>query len=429
MNVVQLAIESLQPYTKNAKEHPKKQIEQVANSIKKFGWRQPLVVSKDLEVVVGHGRLLAAKSLKLKTVPCVVIDDLSEAEIRASGVAENKLNERDWDMGLVMEELRELTPELIELTGFDKLMETEEKDDIVPEVPEEPTSKVGDIYELGDHRVMCGDSTSEKDVAKLMNNNKADMVFTDPPYNVAYKGQGKNTSDGIFNDDMAGGDFDTFLTKVFKQYKDHTKTGAGNYVFHASRTQAQFEKAMAENGFEIKQQLIWNKPMAAMGWSDYRWKHEPFFYAGQKSQSIQFYGDRTKTTVWDFQKTEAELLKWAKQQKNAEQNGKTTVWSMKRDPVQDYVHPTQKPVEIVQNGILNSSKAGDIVMDLFLGSGSALIAAEKTGRVAYGMELDPKFVDVIVTRWCQFTDKTEIKKNGKVIEWEIPCENESEMSK
>ena len=210
-------------------------------------------------------------------------------------------------------------------------------------------------------------------------------------------------------DDVLSDAFDTFLDKVFANFKEHTKAGGGNYVFHASRTQAQFEKALAANNYEIKNQLIWNKPMSGLGWGDYRWKHEPFFYAGQKGDSIQFYGDRTHSTVWDFQKTDQQLLNWAKRQKLAEAQGKTTIWSMKRDNTHEYVHPTQKPVELITYALSNSTKADDIVLDLFLGSGSTLIAAEKTGRICYGMELDPKYVDVILKRWEEYTNKTAQK--------------------
>lgn len=175
-------------------------------------------------------------------------------------------------------------------------------------------------------------------------------------------------------------------------------------MFHASRTSAQFEKALAINNYEIKNQLIWNKPMSALGWGDYRWKHEPFFYAGQKGKSLQFCGDRTHSTVWDFQKTDQQLLNWARRQKKAETDGKTTIWSMKRDNVHEYVHPTQKPVELISYALFNSTKADDIVLDLFLGSGSTLIAAEKTGRICYGMELDPRYVDVIRQRYEDYVN-------------------------
>ena len=256
---------------------------------------------------------------------------------------------------------------------------------------------------IGGHRLLVGDATKIEDVERLMDGKKADMVFTDPPYNINYKGQGKNTSNTILSDNVLEDEFDKFLDEVFENYSKYVKRGGGVYVFHASRTQNQFEKALNKNGYEVKNQLIWNKPMAALGWGNYRWKHEPFFYAGKKDNQLQFYGDRTHNTVWDFQKTDAQLMNWAKRQKNAEKNGKTTVWSMKRDNVNEYVHPTQKPVELISYALFNSSKADDIVMDLFGGSGSTLIAAEKTGRIAFISELDEHYCDVIIKRWEDYT--------------------------
>lgn len=413
-----MKIELIKPYQKNAKKHPKKQVQQIANSIKEFGFNQPIVIDGKNEIIVGHGRYEAAKILGLQDVPVIQVN-LTEEQAKAYRLADNKLNESDWDMNLVIEELKGLSEPMLELTGFDKdlIIEPDEKDDVVPEnVP--PQSKIGDLYELGSHRILCGDSTKKEDVQRLMDGKKADMVFTDPPYNISYKGQGKNTSNEIIGDDVLSSDFDVFLAKVFENFKENTKSGAGNYVFHASRTQTQFEKSLHLNNYEIKNQLIWNKPMSALGWGNYMWKHEPFFYAGQKGETIQFYGDRTHSTVWDFQKSDQDLLKWAKQQKKLEKEGKTTIWSMKRDNVQEYVHPTQKPVELVSYAIFNSTKSEDIVLDLFLGSGSTLIAAEKTGRICYGMELDPKYCDVIVERYCQYTGNRNIKKNGEQIIWQ-----------
>ncbi len=299
------SIDKIHPYEKNAKQHPKKQIQQVADSIKEFGFNQPIVVDKNNIIIVGHGRYEAAKLLEMKEVPVITVD-LNEQQAKSYRLADNKLNESDWDMDLVVEELKGLDENYLDLTGFDKdlVIEPEEKDDVVPELPKVAESKLGDIYKLGNHIIMCGDATKKEDVEKLMQGTKADMVFTDPPYNINYKGQGKNTSNTILADNVEQTEFDKFLVDVFKNYAEYAKGGAGVYVFHASRTQAQFEKALHTNGYEIKNQLIWNKPMSALGWGDYRWKHEPFFYAGKTKQKIQFYGDRTHSTVWDFQKTE-----------------------------------------------------------------------------------------------------------------------------
>lgn len=419
MDIHYLSPYSINPYSKNAKLHPKEQIDKIAASIQNFGFNQPIVVDVQNVVIVGHGRLEAAKQLNLDEVPVLTLD-LTEEQARSYRLADNKLNESDWDMELVIQELRGLSDDLIDLTGFDKslIQEAEDKEDVVPLVPIEPKSKLGDIIELGDHRLMCGDSTSVEDVAALMVGTTADMVFTDPPYNVNYAGRGENTSKGILNDSMSEGAFDTFLEAIFARMAEHTKAGAGWYVFHSTSTQAQFEAALKKQGLAIRNQLIWNKPTASMGWGDYRWKHEPFFYCSKEGVDTVFYGDRTHSTIVDFQKSEEELLRWAKRMKAAEKDGKTTIWTMKREPVGDYVHPTQKPVELIQYALENSSKSGDVVMDLFGGSGSTMIACEKLGRRCFSMELDPAFVDTIIKRWVDYTGNPFVKVNGLEVEWE-----------
>lgn len=359
-----MKISQIKPYEKNAKKHTKKQIMAVAESIQTFGFNQPIVVDKDGVIIVGHARFEAAKLLGLKDVPTITVK-LSEEKVKAYRLADNKLNESAWDMKLVVEELKEMSMEMVELTGFstDLTSESGEGDDVVPVNP--PTiCKEGDIWQLGAHRLICGDSTKEKTYEKLMAGAKADLVFTDPPYNVNYEGSGKKTSSKIMNDHMSERKFFEFLVESFSGTLTALKKGAGLYVFHSNKTQATFEEALTVAGYDIKAQLIWNKPSAGMGQGDYR------------------------TTIVDFQKTPAELLEWAKRQKAAETVGKTTIWSMKREPTQDYVHPTQKPVELISYALFNNTKADDIVLDPFLGSGSTLIACEKTGRVCTGAELD-----------------------------------------
>jgi site-specific DNA-methyltransferase (adenine-specific) len=386
----------IRPYPKNAKKHPKKQIDQIAKSIKEFGFNQTIVVDKQGVIIVGHGRYEALKSLGMEIKDeYIKVVDLTEEQAKSYRLADNKLNESDWDMDLVIEELKGLTPELLDLTGFDKdlIIEPEDRDDEVPEIPIEPQSKLGDLYELGSHRVLCGDSTREEAVLALTGGNKADMVFTDPPYNVNYSGRGENTSNTILNDKMSDSSFDLFLTEVFKRYSEVSKEGSGWYVFHSSSTQHQFQKAIEDSGWKVKNQIIWNKPVASMGWGDYRWKHEPMFYCGK--EGTQFYGDRCNTTVLNIPEDDKKALVWLRKQKELEKTGHTTIWSMKRDNVNGYVHPTQKPVELICYALSNSSKAGDIVLDFFGGSGSTLIACQKMSRGGYLMELDPKYVDVI----------------------------------
>jgi len=425
---------NITPYDKNPKAHPKEQVELIARSIARFGWRQPIIVNRDNIIVVGHGRWMAYNEYKERLgikEPWIVNDEgetisgeaetkpLSIKEEKAYRLADNQINALSGqDMELVKEEWEEIDDkDLQEITGFDSdlFVEKDDKDDEVPEIPETPISKIGDVYKLGNHIVMCGDSTNKDHISTLMGEVKADLVFTDPPYNVDYSGRGEKTSNKILNDKMTPEQFDEFLSQVFQRYAEVSKKGAAWYVFHSSSTQHQFQKAIESVGWKVKSQIIWNKPVASMGWGDYRWKHEPMFYCGH--ENTVFYGDRTNSSIWDFHKSEDDLVRWAKNQLRAEKEGITTIWTMKREPVGEYVHPTQKPVELISHALHNSSKPGDIVLDLFGGSGATMIACEKYNRDARIMELDPKYVDVIVSRYCKFVDNNTIIKNGEEIEW------------
>lgn len=409
-------ITTIKPYGKNAKKHPDKQIKQVADSIQEFGFNQPIVVDMKGVVVVGHGRLEAAKLLGMTEVPCIELN-LTEEQAKSYRLADNKLNESDWDMELLIPELKELSAPMFNLTGFsaDLLIENEDRDDDVPEAPER--SKLGDVYQIGKHRILCGDSTKIEDVSKLMDGTKADMVFTDPPYNVNYSGRGKETSNTIENDNMSKEAFDEFLFATFQAYKTATKISAPFYVCHSSSSQIAFEQAMAKTDLIVKNQIIWNKTIASMGWGDYRRKHEPIFYATYGKKKVKFYGDRREYTVWNESWNIGRIEKMLKAIATKQERGGSTVWTIGRD--QNYKHPTQKPIELLIIALANSSKAEDIVLDLFLGSGSTLIGCEKSNRICYGMELDPKYIDVIVQRYVNFTGNTKVVKNGKIETWEV----------
>lgn len=428
-----LTIDDVKPYGKNAKKHSDDQLQRLAECVREVGWRIPALVNQKGDLIAGHGRWMSwmrfREEYDLK--PIWIIDDMgktvsggpedtpmTEDQERFYRIADNALNESEWDKQILKLELAEIPINLLTITGLQRLVvKHSDNDDVVPPLPTKAKSKEGDFYELGPHRILCGDSTKQETYEKLMGSVKADMVFTDPPYNVDYHGSGKNTSTGIMNDHMESSKFEAFLVDSFKQWQDHIKRGAGVYVFHSPKTQQQFETALNKTGFEVRYQLIWNKPHAGLGMGDYRSKHEPFFYCSAKDTKPLFYGDRTNTTVLNFQRTDTELANWAKKQRELEKAGKLTIWTMKREPVQDYVHPTQKPVELVMYALANNSKVDDVVIDPFLGSGATLIACTKTNRACYGIELDPKWVDVIIQRWCDFTENRNIKKNGEAIVW------------
>lgn len=387
MKTVLMNPKDIKPYAGNAKKHPRKQIEQVAASIEAFGFQQPVVVDKNLVVIVGHGRLLAAQHLELEKIP-VVVADLSPAQARAYRLADNKLNESDWDMDMVLADLKELDAGLVEITGFDKdlLIDEDEKDEAIPETPKVPVSKRGDLYELGGHRVLCGDSTEHDDVAKLMNERKADMVFTDPPWNVAI-GLDSNPRhrqrEGLINDNLGAG-FGDFLDKTAQSIKDFNK--GDTYCVMGCEEWPNIHRALTGAGLHWSSTIVWAKDIFVLGRSKYHRQYEPIWY-GWKEKST-YRADRKQSDLW----------------------------ACKR-PKKSDEHPTMKPVELVEKAIINSSVAEDIVLDLFLGGGSTLIAAQKTGRACYGMELDPKYVDVIVSRYCEYTGDTQVIRNGKTINW------------
>ncbi len=291
-------------------------------------------------------------------------------------------------MGLAIEELKGLSDEMFDLTGFDKdlILEPESKDDEVPEIPEEPKSKLGDLYELGEHRVLCGDSTQEDAVLRLMDGKKADMVFTDPPYgvNVGEKLGGRH----ILNDENVN-TMTEIVKPAFVNVSENIKSGASYYVCspQGGDQELMMMMMMRDAGIKCRHQIIWKKdqPVFSMGRLDYDYIHEPILYGWKESH--QFYA-KNKKSVWEFDRPKSSKL-----------------------------HPTMKPVELINEAIVNSSKQDDIVLDLFLGSGSTLIASEKTGRICYGMEIDPKYMDVIVQRYVDYTGNENIIKNGKPIIW------------
>lgn len=412
MKIQQIKVSELKPFSNNNKDHPVKQVEMIANSIVQFGFQNPVIVDKEMNVIAWHGRLLAAQQLGMELVPCIVAENLTEEQVRAYRLLDNKIGDfGEYNTENILKELEAIGNFQLGLDSLNDIFGVgdeakKEKEDDVPVANANSIVQEGDIFELWSHRLMCWDSTKKEAVDKLMNWAKADMVRTDPPYNVAYHGQSENTRQGIMNDKMDKNNFQLFLNDSFKELAEHVKKWGGIYIRHNHKEQIAFQKAIEANGMEIKHQIIWNKPSLGLGWGDYRPKHEVCFYCATKGAQNKFYGDRTHSTVVDLwkEKTDQQILNMIKLGRKAEAEGKTTIFSIKRDNVNEYVHPTQKPVELCDLSILNNSKEEDIVLDLFAGSGVCLISCEKNKRIFYWMELDPRYVETILLRYLLYTD-------------------------
>jgi site-specific DNA-methyltransferase (adenine-specific) len=389
--VEQWPIEKLIPYAKNSRTHSDEQVAQIAASIKEWGFTTAVLVDESGGIIAGHGRLLAARRLGLTSVPVMVASGWTDAQKRAYVIADNKLAlNAGWDNELLALELGELGDAGfdLELTGFTDeeikaLMPVEvteglTDEDEVPEVPVQPVSVEGDIWLLGKHRVMCGDSTSTDHLAQLTQGNLVDMWLTDPPYNVAYEGGTKDKLK-IKNDEMGDEQFRQFLRDAYTAADTVMKPGAVFYIWHADLEGYNFRGAAKDAGWTVRQCLIWKKSSLVLGRQDYQWRHEPCLYGWKDGAGHLWAADRKQTTILEFDK-----------------------------PSRNGEHPTMKPVALFEYQLLNNTKGGDLVLDSFGGSGTTLIAAEKNGRTAMLMELDPKYCDVIVKRWQDFTGKIAV---------------------
>ena len=397
-NIIYKKTKDIIPYEKNPRKNDDA-VKYVAESIKEFGFKVPIIIDSNNVIVAGHTRLKASKLLKLDEVPCIIADDLNEEQIKAFRLADNKVSEfAEWDFELLSEELDDILNIEMSDFGFDLSLDlpTEEKeiveDDFDVEIPEEPKAKYGDIYQLGEHRLMCGDSTKEEDVAKLMNGQVADMVFTDPPYGVSYTGgmkieNGKINSNNktmIKNDALTDNQLYSFLYDVYLNLKTFTKEKSALYIFFAHSRTREFINSLHDVGLKQRSIIIWHKTSGGFGdfMAQYMNAYEPCIYASN-GDSVNWYGPTNEKTVW----------------------------SMDKEKKCD-LHPTMKPIALVARAIQNSSEKNDIVIDLFGGSGSTLIACEQLDRKCYMMELDAKYVDVIIARWEQFTGKKAVLING-----------------
>jgi len=391
MKIEQRNPKELKHYKLNAKQHPEAQVKGIVESIKRFGFIQPVVVDKNDEIIIGHGRTMAAMQAGLEEVPTVKLENLTEQEVKALRLIDNRIAETGWDADLLKIDLENLDIDLKPFAvDFSAMMPEPEKevmeDDGGQEATNELTMKwgveLGQVWQLGDHRVMCGDSTKEEDVAKLMNSEIAVLMQTDPPYGIAYvsnaktKGQAKQHIE-IENDDLDGEKLQKFLEQTIVAALPFLSKNCAFYFWHPMLTQGTFfAAAAAAADILIHRQIVWVKPSLVFGRGDYHWQHELCFYGWKKGNRPPFYGARNQTTVWQIDRETSKQ------------------------------HPTAKPVKIWNAAILNHTNEQEVIYEPFLGSGSQIIAAEQLGRKCYGMEISPDYVAVILQRWADFTGKT-----------------------
>lgn len=399
MEIKELPLKELKPAAYNPRKKLKKgdkEYEKIKQSLLKFGYVDPIIVNEDLTVIGGHQRLTVLKDLDYETAKCVIVD-LPKEDEKALNIALNKITGQ-WDDALLADLLLELQESdfNLDLTGFeppeidDILSNVHDKElsedefDVEEELKKPTLSRHGDIWQLGKHRVICGDSTKAETYKQLLDDRKANLVVTDPPYNVDVE----ETAGKILNDNMSDGDFYQFLLSMFTQVENHMEDDASIYVFHADTEGLNFRKAFKDAGFYLSGCCIWKKNSLVLGRSPYQWQHEPCLYGWKKKGKHQWFSDRKQTTIWEYDR-----------------------------PKSSKDHPTMKPIQLMAYPIQNSSMLGTIVLDPFLGSGSTLIAADQTGRVCYGIELDEKFVDVIVKRYIEVTGDTEVtvQRNHEVL--------------
>ena len=401
LKIEYVSIEELKPYERNAKLHPKEQVEQIKNSIREFGFNDPVAVWKDAEIIEGHGRLLAAQELGLTEIPIIRLDSLTDQQRRAYMLAHNKLTmNSDFDLNILAEEIENILDFDMSNFGFDVVFDEDEvvEDDYTPEVPEEPKAKLGDIYQLGRHRLMCGDSTSQSDVQLLLNGELMDMVLTDPPYNVNYKG----TAGTIINDNMKSSEFRQFLRKAFNNIRLALKHGSTFHIWYADSEGYNFRGACSDAGLTVRQQLIWVKNSATIGRQDFQHQYESVLSGVSLDDTAQDAQEGFSPCLYGWKDGAAH--KWYKKRKERD------VMFFDK-PGASKEHPTMKPILLFDYEMQCNTQPGDNVLDLFGGSGTLIMAAQQNKRTAYVMEYDPKYVDVIIDRWEKFTGQKAVKLN------------------
>lgn len=392
-------VSKLVPFVNNARTHSPEQVMKLRSSLREFGFINPIIIDRDYGIIAGHGRLLAAKEEGITEVPCVFVDYLTEAQKKAYILADNRMAmDAGWDEELLRVEIEALQGEAfdVSLTGFDEMELADlfkdgsdsgaEDDDYDLSAALEKAAFVerGDIWTVGRHRLMCGDATSAEDVAALMDDRKANLILTDPPYGVSFKSSSGLT---IQNDSMKNEEFYNFLLSAFENMADHLEKGGAAYVFHADTEGLNFRRAFIDAGFHLAGCCIWVKDSLVLGRSDYQWQHEPVLYGFMQNGKHPWYSDRKQTTIWNF----------AKPKRNAN-------------------HPTSKPLDLLGYPIGNSTQENAIVIDTFGGSGSTLMACEQINRTCCTMELDEKYASIILRRYVDdtgYTDGVYVLRNGE----------------
>lgn len=417
MKIEMLSINSLKPYEKNARKHEAADISAIARSIQAFGFNDPVGVWGPENIIVeGHGRVMAAKQLGITEVPCIRLDSLTEDQRRAYALAHNKTAElSSWDLELLPAEISAIQGFDMADFGFVPSEDVGQEDDYEePDMKETPVSCRGQIYQLGEHRLMCGDATDPADVTALMSGDQADLWVTDPPYNVDYTGGTKDALK-ILNDNMSDIAFRDFLAASFRNAETVMRPGAAFYIFHADTEGLNFRAAVRAVDLEIRQCLVWVKSTLVLGRQDYQWQHEPCLYGWKDGAAHYFVDDRTQTTVYedarpDLNRMKKEEMKALLEDIYSDKISTTVIHEDK--PTASFEHPTMKPVRLIARLLRNSSGKGGVVLDTFGGSGTTLIACEQLGRRCRMMELDPHYVDVIINRWEKLTGKEAVLING-----------------